>query len=71
MTFALITYSGVFMKYALAVTPKNYLLFGCHLINETAQLGQGYRFVKYTYFTTDEEKKILEKEWKEKEKPSK
>lgn len=68
MTFALVTYSGVFMKYALAVSPKNYLLFGCHLINETAQLAQGYRFLKYTYFTTDEEKKALDKEWKEKEK---
>lgn len=56
MTFALIAYSGVFMKYALAVSPKNFLLFGCHLTNEIAQLGQGYRYVNYTYFTSDEEK---------------
>ena len=49
MTFALIIYSGVFMRYALAVTPKNYLLFGCHVINSTAQLGQGYRFLMNKY----------------------
>lgn len=45
MTFALLTYSGVFMRYALAVTPKNYLLFGCHVINCTAQAGQAYRYL--------------------------
>lgn len=56
MTFALISYSGVFMKYALAVSPKNYLLFGCHVTNEIAQLAQGYRFVNYSYFTSDAEK---------------
>ncbi|CAB4254280.1 similar to Saccharomyces cerevisiae YGL080W FMP37 Putative protein of unknown function [Maudiozyma barnettii] len=56
MTFALIAYSGVFMRYALAVSPKNYLLFGCHLTNEIAQMGQGYRYLNYTYFTSDEEK---------------
>ena len=56
MTFALIAYSGVFMRYALAVSPKNFLLFGCHLTNEIAQLGQGYRYVNYTYFTSDAEK---------------
>merc|ERR1712137_378645 len=35
MTGALACYSAVFMRYALAVSPKNYLLFGCHLINCT------------------------------------
>lgn len=54
MTFALITYSAVFMKYATAVSPKNYLLFGCHLINETAQLGQGFRFLNYHYLSKKE-----------------
>jgi len=47
MTAALIGYSGVFMRYALAVQPRNYLLFGCHLVNFTAQNTQGYRFVNY------------------------
>ncbi|CAN3359049.1 mitochondrial pyruvate carrier 1 [Diutina catenulata] len=49
MTGSLILYSLVFMRYSLAVTPKNYLLFGCHLVNETAQLGQGFRWMKYHY----------------------
>lgn len=47
MTTALIGYSAVFMRYAFAVTPRNYLLFGCHAINFSAQTYQGYRFVNY------------------------
>jgi hypothetical protein len=47
MTLALTCYSAVFMRYALAVTPKNYLLFGCHIINFSAQLTQGYRYINY------------------------
>ena len=47
MTLALTCYSAVFMRYALAVTPKNYLLFGCHIINFSAQLTQGYRYLNY------------------------
>ncbi|KAM0802776.1 hypothetical protein BDR22DRAFT_842284 [Usnea florida] len=47
MTGALILYSGTFMRYALAVTPKNYLLFGCHFVNFGAQLTQGYRYMQY------------------------
>ncbi|CCG22038.1 hypothetical protein CORT_0B03290 [Candida orthopsilosis Co 90-125] len=50
MTGSLILYSLVFMKYSLAVIPKNYLLFGCHFVNELAQLGQGFRWTKYHYF---------------------
>ena len=49
MTLALCGYSGTFMRYALAVTPKNYLLFGCHVVNFSAQCTQGYRFVNYHY----------------------
>lgn len=49
MTFALSCYSAVFARYALAVTPKNYLLFGCHVVNFSAQVTQGYRFVNYWY----------------------
>lgn len=63
MTGALIVYSGVFMRYAMAVTPQNYLLFACHLINESAQLGQGYRYLHYNYFSSDEEKKEIEQKW--------
>ncbi len=47
MTGALVVYSATFMRYALAVTPKNYLLFLCHFVNEGAQLTQGYRWMQY------------------------
>lgn len=40
------------MRYALAVTPKNYLLFGCHFINFNSQLIQGYRWYDYWYGTS-------------------
>jgi hypothetical protein len=49
MTAALCGYSGVFMRYAMAVSPVNYLLFGCHLVNFSAQSTQGYRFINYWY----------------------
>lgn len=38
------------MRYALAVTPKNYLLFGCHFVNFGAQLTQGYRYLQYHHW---------------------
>ncbi len=47
MTFALCIYSATFMRYSVAVTPKNYLLFLCHFVNEGAQLTQGYRYLQY------------------------
>lgn len=53
MTGALVVYSAVFMRYSLAVTPKNYLLFACHFINESSQLTQGYRYInwwQYVFF---------------------
>jgi hypothetical protein len=55
MTGALVIYSAVFMRYSLAVTPKNYLLFGCHFINECSQLSQGYRYLKFNYWGGREE----------------
>ena len=39
MTGALIIYSTVFMRYSMAVTPKNYLLFGCHFVNWFSHTG--------------------------------
>lgn len=59
MTSALLVYSAVFMRYAFAVTPKNYLLFGCHVINETAQLGQAFRFLDYNYFSSPEKQAAI------------
>ncbi|KAJ6259929.1 hypothetical protein Dda_5573 [Drechslerella dactyloides] len=50
MTGALVVYSAVFMRYSLAVTPKNYLLFACHFINESSQLTQGYRYLQYHHW---------------------
>ncbi|KAM0701278.1 hypothetical protein Q7P35_011639 [Cladosporium inversicolor] len=47
MTAALIGYSSTFMRYAMAVQPRNYLLFGCHLVNFGAQATQGYRYVQH------------------------
>ncbi len=47
MTVSLILYSGIFMRYSMAIMPKNYLLFACHFINEGSQLVQGARFVQY------------------------
>ncbi|KAK4229162.1 upf0041 domain-containing protein [Podospora fimiseda] len=47
MTAALCVYSATFMRFSLAVTPQNWLLFGCHLINESAQLTQMYRYLDW------------------------
>lgn len=52
MTGSLIVYSLVFMRYSMAVTPQNYLLFGCHFVNEVAQLAQGFRWAKNHYEET-------------------
>uniref|UniRef100_A0A3P9H2C8 Mitochondrial pyruvate carrier n=1 Tax=Oryzias latipes TaxID=8090 RepID=A0A3P9H2C8_ORYLA len=46
MTF-LCCYSLLFMRFAYKVQPRNWLLFACHLTNETAQLIQGSRLIKY------------------------
>jgi len=50
MTLALCVYSATFMRYALAVQPKNYLLFLCHFINEGSQLTQGYRYLNWHHW---------------------
>ncbi|MCJ1240613.1 hypothetical protein MMC14_008617 [Varicellaria rhodocarpa] len=50
MTTALTFYSGTFMRYSMAVTPKNYLLFACHVINFGSQITQGYRYVQYWHY---------------------
>ncbi|XP_043925409.1 mitochondrial pyruvate carrier 1 [Protopterus annectens] len=47
MTFALCLYSLLFMRFAYRVQPRNWLLFACHFSNETAQLIQGGRLIKY------------------------
>jgi hypothetical protein len=47
MTGALTIYSATFMRYSLAITPKNYLLFGCHAINLASQVTQGTRWYNF------------------------
>lgn len=49
MTAALTVYSATFMRYSMAVSPANYLLFACHFINEGSQLTQGYRYINWHY----------------------
>ncbi|KAM0906046.1 hypothetical protein ACQ4PT_017013 [Festuca glaucescens] len=38
MTAAMCVYSGLFMRFAWMVQPRNYLLLACHASNETVQL---------------------------------
>ena len=47
MTGVLCIYSATFMRYSLAITPKNNLLFLCHFVNEGSQLTQGYRWMQH------------------------
>ncbi|XP_020509654.2 mitochondrial pyruvate carrier 1 [Labrus bergylta] len=47
MTFALCCYSLLFMRFAYKVQPRNWLLFACHLTNESAQLVQASRLIKF------------------------
>ena len=47
MTLTLTGYSSLFMRFAWAVQPRNYLLFACHTFNVGAQLNQLRRAVEY------------------------
>ena len=38
MAGAMTVYSALFMRFAWAIAPRNYLLFACHACNETVQL---------------------------------
>uniref|UniRef100_A0A3P8SBT6 Mitochondrial pyruvate carrier n=1 Tax=Amphiprion percula TaxID=161767 RepID=A0A3P8SBT6_AMPPE len=53
MTFALCCYSLVFMRFAYKVQPRNWLLFACHLTNESAQLVQASRLIKHNFFSME------------------
>ncbi len=37
---AMCVYSALFMRFALAIQPRNLLLFACHVCNEGVQLNQ-------------------------------
>ncbi|KAL3162486.1 pyruvate transporter mpc1 [Trebouxia sp. C0010 RCD-2024] len=40
MTGVMCIYSLLFMRFAWAINPRNYLLFACHASNEAVQLNQ-------------------------------
>lgn len=44
---ALSIYSLIFMRFAWMVKPRNYLLLACHASNETAQLYQLQRGLRF------------------------
>eukprot|EP00891_Asterochloris_glomerata_P001264 jgi/Astpho2/1264/e_gw1.00023.55.1_t len=46
MTGVMCLYSALFMRFALAIQPKNYLLFACHVCNEAVQLNQTRRILQ-------------------------
>ena len=47
MTGTLAVYSLAFMRFAWRVSPRNYILFACHIFNEAVQLTQLYRRWQY------------------------
>uniref|UniRef100_A0A8C9GR79 Mitochondrial pyruvate carrier n=1 Tax=Piliocolobus tephrosceles TaxID=591936 RepID=A0A8C9GR79_9PRIM len=47
MTATLVVYSLLFMRYSLAINPKNYLLFSCHVTNVLIQSFLLGRKLKY------------------------
>ena len=49
MTGVLLVYSGLFMRFAWMVQPRNYLLFACHASNSVAQGVQMTRRVQYEW----------------------
>lgn len=51
MTMALCVYSGLFMRFAWMVQPRNLLLFACHFTNESCQIIQLGRWTHYEYFS--------------------
>lgn len=55
MTPTLCVYSGLFMRFAYKVQPRNGLLFACHFTNAFAQMVQLGRWTHYHYMLTPEE----------------
>jgi hypothetical protein len=49
MTMVLAVYSGLFMRFAWMVKPRNYLLLSCHASNEVAQLYQLSRRLQWEW----------------------
>ncbi|KAI5058585.1 hypothetical protein GOP47_0026755 [Adiantum capillus-veneris] len=53
MTSAMCVYSGLFMRFAWMVQPRNYLLLTCHAANETVQLYQLSRWARANGYLGD------------------
>ncbi|GAQ89118.1 hypothetical protein KFL_004890010 [Klebsormidium nitens] len=49
MTSAMCVYSALFMRFAWVVQPRNYLLLACHASNESVQLYNLQRFLRFHY----------------------
>ncbi|KAF0973863.1 hypothetical protein FDP41_007250 [Naegleria fowleri] len=47
MTFALCCYSGIFMRFAWVVKPRNLLMLSMHVVNEIIQLYHLTRKISY------------------------
>lgn len=41
-------YSALFMRFAWAISPRNYILMACHAANETVQLNQLRRWYEWS-----------------------
>ncbi|MCO5562576.1 hypothetical protein L7F22_016204 [Adiantum nelumboides] len=54
MTSAMCVYSGLFMRFAWMVQPRNYLLLSCHAANESVQLYQLSRWARANGYLGDE-----------------
>ncbi|KAL5537372.1 hypothetical protein UlMin_045449 [Ulmus minor] len=50
MTSVMCAYSALGMRFAWMVQPRNYLLLGCHAVNETVQLFQLSRCAMAHYY---------------------
>lgn len=55
MTGVLCVYSALFMRFSLAISPRNLLLFACHATNEVVQLNQLRRWYQSRGLTITEE----------------
>jgi len=53
MTGALVVYSGLFMRFAWRVQPRNYILLACHTANANVQAYNLQRWARWAYATPD------------------
>ncbi|KDO52591.1 hypothetical protein CISIN_1g032596mg [Citrus sinensis] len=56
MTTAMCIYSGLFMRFAWMVQPRNYLLLACHASNETVQLYHLSRWARSQGYLSEKKK---------------